>query len=80
MRLTTDDGEFSEVFIKGDKDSSFLVRPGKNVIISWINIPRPRPDDIVSCGSQRINGTTPDAGIEQKFHEADSRGRGSIRS
>jgi hypothetical protein len=34
----------------------------------------------VPCSLQRINGTTPEAGIEQKFHEVDSRVSGSIRS
>jgi hypothetical protein len=34
----------------------------------------------VPCGRQWANCPTRDAGIQEKFHEAVSRGNGSIRS
>ena len=80
MDLPAHHRKFTEVFVERDENPALLMGQGQYLIIARISRPISRPDDIVPCGIQRINGATPDAGIEQKFHEADSRGRGSIRS
>jgi len=80
MRLATDDSEFSKVFIESNENAPFLVSTGENLVISWINIPSSSPDDVMSSRSECLDRTTPDARIEQEFHEGDSMGSGSIRS
>jgi len=80
MGLLSHHGQLTEVFIEGDENPTFLISLIQDLLIAWINRPVSRPDDIVSCNLQWSNGATPDAGIEQKLHEAVSRGSGSIRS
>ncbi len=77
MGLFSHHGQLTEIFVEGDENATLLMSQGHDFIIAGISRPVSRPDDIVPCGLQRINGTAPDAGIEQKFHEADSRGSGS---
>jgi len=80
MGLTAHHRKFTEVFVERDENPTLLMGQGHDLIIARISRPVSRPDDIVPCSLQRINGTTPEAGIEQKFHEVDSRVSGSIRS
>ena len=80
MGLTPHHRQLTEVFVERDENPTFPMGQGQDFIITRISRPVSRPDNIVPCGFQRINGTTPDAGIKQKFHEAGSRDRGSIRS
>ena len=61
-------------------ETSFPVSPAKNFVISWISIPRSRPDDVMSGRLQRLDRASPYARIEQELHEADSSGSGSTRS
>lgn len=80
MRLVSDDSKFSEVFIESHQNTPFLMGAGKNFVIAWINIPSSSLDDVMASRLERFNGTTPDARIQQDFHEGDSTGSGSIRS
>lgn len=80
MSLPAHDGQFAKVLVEGNEDSTLPMCQGQNLVIAGISRPVSRPDNIVPRGFQRMNGTTPDTGIEQKFHEADSSGSGSIRS
>jgi len=74
------DCQLSEILVERNENTPFPMSHGQDLIIARISRPVSCPDDIVSRSIQRINGSTPDTGIEQKFHEADSRGSGSIRS
>jgi hypothetical protein len=80
MGLTPHHRKFTEIFVERDENPTLSMGQGQDFIIARISRPVSRPDDIVPCGFQRIDRTTPDAGIKQEFHEAGSRGRGSIRS
>ena len=80
MGLTSHHRKLTKVFVERDENPTISMGQGQNFIVTRISRPVSRPDDIVSCGFQQIDGTTPDAGIKQNFHEADSRGRGSTRS
>jgi hypothetical protein len=59
MRLISDDRKFSKVFIESHKNTPLLMGAGKNFVIAWINIPNSSPDDVMSRGFERFNGTTP---------------------
>ena len=78
MSLTTHHRQLTEVFVERDQNPTLSMGQGQDFIVAGISRPVSRPDDIVSCGFERIDRATPDAGI--KFHEAGSRGRGSTRS
>jgi hypothetical protein len=80
MRLTSNDSEFSEIFIERHKNTPFLMSAGENFVIAWINIPGASPNDVMTSRFEQLDGTTPDARIQQDFHEGDSTGSGSIRS
>ena len=80
MGLLSNHGQFTEVFVEGNENPPLLMGEGHDLIIARISRPVSSPDDIVACRLQRSHGDTRNAGIEQQFHEADSRDRGSIRS
>lgn len=80
MRLIMDNSEFPEVFIERHKHMPFSGSVSKDVVISWINIPRTSPDHIVAGGFEGLAPTAPHTGIQKDLHEADSSGSGSIRS
>lgn len=80
MRLTSYDCKLTEVFVERDENSIFVMGQGHDLVIAGIRRPVSGPENIVPCGLQWTDGATPNAAIEQKFHEADSRGSGSIRS
>jgi len=66
MRLLSHHSQFTEILVEGNEDATFARSP--------------RQDFIVPIGRQWDNCATRDAGIQKKFHEAVSRGNGSIRS
>ena len=76
MRLISDDSEFSEIFIESYKNTPFLMSVSEDFVISWINIPSSSLDDVMSSRFERLDCTTPDARIQQDFHEGDSMGSG----
>lgn len=80
MGLASHHGQFAEVFVECDQNAILPIRKGQDLVITGIDRPVSCPDDIMACGFQWSDSTTPDAGIEQQLHEADSRGKGSMRS
>ncbi|GJL68311.1 MAG: hypothetical protein NPIRA06_09460 [Nitrospirales bacterium] len=64
MRVTTDDSEFSEVFIESHKHAPFLMGAGEDFVIPWINIPGSSPNNVMPSSFEDLNGTTPNARIE----------------
>lgn len=80
MRLFAHHCQLTEVLVERDENPTILMGQGHDLIIARISRPVSRPDDIVPRGLEWSNDATRNAGIEQQFHEADSRGSGSIRS
>ncbi len=80
MGLPPHDSKLPEVFIKCYKNSAFLGSPCQDFIVAGINFPLSCLHDLVSGCLKRGLRATPFTGIKQKFHEADSSGKGSMRS
>ena len=80
MSLFSHHCQLTEIFVERDENPTLLIGQGENLVIAGISRPVSRPDDIVPRRLQRSHGHTGDAAIKQQFHEADSRGSGSIRS
>jgi anthranilate/para-aminobenzoate synthase component II len=80
MRHALADGQFAKVFIERDKYSLLPVCLGQDILIARILGKVADPQRIMTGGQKIALGSTPDAGIEQDLHAADSIFSGSIRS
>lgn len=64
MWLTSDDSEFSKIFIESHKNTPFLMSASENFVIAWVNLPGASPYDVMSGRFEHLDGATPDARIE----------------
>ncbi len=81
MRTSGKDGKLTEIFIQGNKDTSFTVGKPQNRFVARILVPIASPDDIVASGLEVGPCTTPDTSVQQNPHwEAASTINGSTRS
>ena len=80
MRLSSHHSQLTEILVEGNENTTFVRGSRQDFIVPGIGRPVPCPNHIVPCGRQWGNCPTRDAGIQEKFHEAVSRGNGSIRS
>ncbi len=61
MRGSSHYGEFTEILVEGDKDSTLFARYPENFDIAGVLRPRPAPLYIVAGRSQDVQRATPDA-------------------
>jgi len=65
MHVTADDRQLAEILVKGNQDSTFAVRTGKNLLVAGIFRPIPGPYDLMAPSFQLPARLAPDAGVEQ---------------
>jgi hypothetical protein len=54
----------AKILVEGSQDTFLAVRMGKNLSIAGITVPLPTPDDVMTCFTQGLKDTAPDAGVE----------------
>ena len=57
-------GKLAKILVEGNQDTFLAVRMGKNLSIAGITVPLPTPDDVMTCFTQGLKDTAPDAGVE----------------
>ncbi len=80
MRLFEQNSQFAKILIKRDQNATFTMRNGQDFLITRIFVPISRPNDIVTCGFQYPQCSTPNTGIQQNFHAAVPMTNNSTRS
>jgi hypothetical protein len=79
VRQAPSDRQFAEVFIERDEHALFPVCLRQDVFITWILRQVTCPKHVMADSLKFSLGTTPNAGVEQQLHAADSILSGSIR-
>ena len=74
------DCQLAKVFVQGYQDTPFSIGLFQNAGVPGVLGPIADPHYIMAGGRQLVQGSSPDAGIQEQFQLPDSNTRGSIRS
>lgn len=80
MRQLADNGQFAEILVEGDEDPALREGTGHDLLVAGIRRPVAGPGNVVTGGSEPLDGAAPDAGVEKELHVPVGTRRGSTRS